>query len=79
MAAIRQKARTLLGLFALLVAGAAVSALTSPAPAAAHPCEQAECDDFLFWSWCEDDSGNETSCLISAGGGGCLTEACVDH
>ena len=79
MAAIRQKAKNFLGVFALLVAGAlagaAVSALTSPAPAVAHPCEQDECDDFLFWSWCEDNSGRNTACSKPAGGG-CNTDPC---
>ena len=79
MSAIRQKVKTILGAVALLlagaIAGAAVSALVAPAPIVAHPCEQDECDKFLFFSWCTDNSGRNTACS-KAPGGGCETDPC---
>ena len=38
-------------------------------------CEQDECDDFLWWSWCESNSGRLTQCDVQEDGE-CVTDRC---
>lgn len=59
------------------VAGTVVSVLSTPAPAAAHPCSTSECNSFLiFWERCEDNPGELTYCDPNEKRGGCTTRGC---